>query len=122
LPGMRLAAAWFVSQLFCLFCLPENPGKCPNLPPEEDRGCTEFCKSDDDCAGSKKCCEWGCMKACLNPAKALLVIADLQLKCSRARASQFSVSMPQFLRLALSPSFNLFSCPPTLRFPFLSSE
>uniref|UniRef100_A0A803T472 KRAB domain-containing protein n=1 Tax=Anolis carolinensis TaxID=28377 RepID=A0A803T472_ANOCA len=53
---------------------------------------------------------------------ALLVTADLQLEHSRARASQFSASVPQFLRLALSPSLNLCSCPPTFRFPFLSSE
>ncbi|XP_067323173.1 omwaprin-c-like [Anolis sagrei] len=45
----------------------EKPGKCPVPPPNTGSPFVVKCKSDHDCPGAKKCCNWNCMIDCFDP-------------------------------------------------------
>ncbi|XP_008117940.1 porwaprin-c [Anolis carolinensis] len=48
----------------------QKPGKCPVAPPGMNTpNCDYKCKEDVHCLGPQKCCQWGCMRICLDPVK-----------------------------------------------------
>lgn len=53
-------------------CLPRKPGQCPFLVPPGTEGstidtCEYECRSDQHCAGARRCCSNGCGTQCVEP-------------------------------------------------------
>ncbi|KAM3839430.1 nigwaprin-a-like [Vipera latastei] len=44
-----------------------KPGWCPRAPPGVTTPCVYKCDGDDECSGDQKCCQYACMKDCMDP-------------------------------------------------------
>ncbi|XP_062445557.1 WAP four-disulfide core domain protein 3-like [Rhea pennata] len=47
--------------------LPGKRGECPLPKRTHETTCAAFCSSDEDCAGSQRCCSNGCGRECMLP-------------------------------------------------------
>ena len=54
-----------ITLIFSLAVPSSKPGVCPN--PGPNKPCDKKCKADKDCDGTKKCCDNGCGRVCLEP-------------------------------------------------------
>uniref|UniRef100_A0A672FFI2 WAP domain-containing protein n=1 Tax=Salarias fasciatus TaxID=181472 RepID=A0A672FFI2_SALFA len=67
----RCSGAWVTclkQHLFTYrFLLPVKDGVCPDRIPRACKFPTRKCKSDRDCDGKQKCCDFGCGRRCVAP-------------------------------------------------------